>query len=314
MSAIRYRLEKKCLEDITDDDTKETYKRGIRKFETFLLENKISQRQALRTLSGKDCVTFIQNYCDWLVEKNYTAATVHTYLSPVAKACGVNLASIDKPPRISAKTTKGRSGEKNRQGKRDLENEKYKRITEFAAAVGIRRSEYAKLTGKDILYDAVSGKPIGVRVISGKGGKDTINYILPQHQDTVARIVSGIADDQKIFSREEMKTRADLHQFRRKIAVEAYDYYSHLPPDDLAKLKQELIEIYCTTKKGVTPEKITRFKRELDKGDYVLRGANAEKARLAGRPVRYSRVGLFAVSILNLSHFRNDVTVNHYLQ
>ncbi|MCD8014607.1 MAG: hypothetical protein LUG99_15820 [Lachnospiraceae bacterium] len=315
MSGLRYQLAQKCLDPNMDDHSRDTYLRGIKRFEDYAKENGISQRKAIKGAKKHD-LYLLQDYSNWLVLRGYTAATVHTYLTPICKAFGVSMDKIDKPPRISSHTTKGRvetKKVKNPQGVADLTKEKYHRITEFASAVGIRRSEYGKLLGKDIIYDN-DGMPIGVQVRSGKGGKDTINYILPQHQETVARIVKGIRSDEKIFTDHEMKTKANLHQYRRLIATEAYQYYHSFSPEDREKLKQDLIDTYISTKKGVTKEKVNRFKRELEKGDYILRGANAAKARQEGRPLRYDRVSLYAISCYHLAHYRLDVTVNNYLQ
>ncbi|MCC8045119.1 MAG: hypothetical protein LIP12_06425 [Clostridiales bacterium] len=73
--------------------------------------------------------------------------------------------------------------------------------------------------------------------------------------------------------------------------------------------------MYIAEKKGVTPEKIERFRREINNPKpYILRGTNAEKARREGRPLKYDRLCLFAISIRHLAHWRIDVTVNSYLQ
>ncbi len=80
-------------------------------------------------------------------------------------------------------------------------------------------------------------------------------------------------------------------------------------------LKNELLDAYIKEKKGVTPEKIEHFRRELNNPKpYILRGTNAEKARQEGRPLQYDRLSLYLISSRHLAHWRIDVTVNSYLQ
>lgn len=313
MSGLKRNFEMKCMASIKNDTSRETYRQGLKKFEEYLDEKGISQRKAIRASNNGD-VDFVQKYCDWLVDvKHYAPSTVHTYLTPITRSFGISLYDIDKPARVSSQTTKGRIAEKNPRGKADAQKEKYERIIRFASSVGIRRSEYAKLYGRDIVYNS-EGKPVAVHVARGKGGKETMQHILPCYQDDVLSVVSGVAPDEKIFSNEEMRVSSDLHGYRRSVARTAYTYYSNLSPAEREEVKKQLIEIYRTTKKGVTPAKVEHFARQLEEKDYILRGANAEKARLEGRPLRYDRFALHCVSLCHLAHFRLDITVNSYLQ
>ena len=55
------------------------------------------------------------------------------------------------------------------------------------------------------------------------------------------------------------------------------------------------------------------FSQELADGRYYLRGANRRVAVERGRPTSYDRLSLACVSLFHLSHFRNEVTVKHYM-
>lgn len=55
------------------------------------------------------------------------------------------------------------------------------------------------------------------------------------------------------------------------------------------------------------------FSQELADGQYHLRGANRRVAIERGHPTAYDRLALACVSVFHLSHFRNEVTVKHYM-
>lgn len=60
-------------------------------------------------------------------------------------------------------------------------------------------------------------------------------------------------------------------------------------------------------------KKEKEFAAEMADGLYCLRGANRQAALLNDRPVSYDRFALCCVSVFALSHWRNEVTVKHYM-
>jgi hypothetical protein len=56
-----------------------------------------------------------------------------------------------------------------------------------------------------------------------------------------------------------------------------------------------------------------RFRKQMEDGTYYLRGANRQAAIERGRPVEYDRLGLLAVSVFSLSHWRLDVVSKFYI-
>lgn len=307
MGLIIHAIEATCMQPVMDDHTRQAYHFAVKKFEKWIKEEGISQRKAVRS-GGTDLV---QQYTDWLVSEGYSAWTVHSYVAPICKGYRISMSLIDKPPRVASSITKGRKAEVNPQGKRDMEKEKYQRIISFAKATGLRRFDYGRLTPADIHFDA-AGEPEYIAVKS-KGGKITHQAILPAHRETVKNTITGIKADEKVFETKELRLHTDLHAIRRQVAAEAYKYYCALPDNEKEKLKEKLLETYKSEKKGVTPEQIRKFEKQLNMPYYCLRGANRAKAIAEGKPVRYNRVCLLACNIYHLSHFRCDVGIASYL-
>lgn len=99
-----------------------------------------------------DCQEHIQDYADWLAQQSKSASTVHTYLAGVCLVYEVPLADIQKPKRVVSENIRSR-GVKNVDNRKDTAREVSPRLYDFASAVGIRRAEYARLRGSDLLYD-----------------------------------------------------------------------------------------------------------------------------------------------------------------
>ena len=88
------------------------------------------------------------------------------------------MGQIDKPKRTADMITRGRDTDANAQGKREITQERFRRLVLVQEAVGLRRSELAKLRGRDLQTDE-SGY-LCIYVHSGKGGKN--NYKGYYHQ------------------------------------------------------------------------------------------------------------------------------------
>ena len=80
--------------------------------------------------------------------KQYSVATIHTYLAPICKAVDINMNRIRKDKRSSDKIIRGRVKSKNSQGKHQETDSRFSRLVNFQRAVGIRRSELKKIKRK----------------------------------------------------------------------------------------------------------------------------------------------------------------------
>lgn len=266
-----------------------------------------------------ECEPYIQAYIDCLVAQGKSPSTIHTYAAGLCHFYGEPLALYELPKRHTAEYTRGR-GAKASSARRDVQPENSPRLAALAAAVGCRRAEYAKLRGDDLVTDE-SGH-LCVRIRSGKGKKFQLQRILPQHAELVKSYFDGTSD--YLFSKAEMNNKINLHSQRAALAWEAYTYYKErldTEPAYRAQLRAELqARIHAMNQRNIEVARTkgkrwdgARWDEREFTGIYHLRGKNRALARRLGRPLSYDKAALLAVSILHLSHYRNDVTVASYI-
>ncbi|HFI0227478.1 TPA: hypothetical protein ACGOUX_001395, partial [Streptococcus suis] len=162
-----------ATKDVTNNTSRTSYKRSATRFSNWAKVNNIKKISDITE-------EVLQQYHDDLQQdpKGYTAATIHTYLAPIAKAVGINLNRIRKQKRTSDKIVRGRKFESNQQGKKQELNSRFSRLMEFQKVVGIRRNELKNLIGSDLKFDKHGNCYIHVK--RGKGGKKQLQYILPK--------------------------------------------------------------------------------------------------------------------------------------
>lgn len=305
-----------ATKNVTNNTSRTSYKRSATRFAKWAKANSIKRIADITE-------EVIQQYHDDLQQdpKQYTPATIHTYLAPICKAAGINLNRIKKQKRTSDKIVRGRKHEANEQGKSQELNSRFSRLVEFQKVVGIRRNELKNLTSQDLKIDEYGNCYIFVK--RGKGGKKQMQYILPKDIALVKQTFSGIGENEPVFTDEEMKNQINLHGLRAQHARDSYFFYlekiqqnpkmrlalSHLLitrwEEGHQKLKQESPKQYDRQRRNF----IYDLRDEL----YILRGTNKSKALASGMPIEYNRLALMAVSVLNLSHWRLSVTVTNYI-
>lgn len=300
---------------IRNTNTKHLYNRAFEKFSAW------AKTQGIRDASTVTAEV-IQNFERSLEAdpRQYSPATIHGYLAPICRAAGVPMDAIRKPKRTAGRIRRSRRETANLQGKREAEKEENRRLIDFQRAVGIRRSELARLRGKDLVRE---GNQIYVFVERGKGGKRQKQWILPADRAAVIKTFSGIGPEDLVFSRAEMANKIDLHALRAECARRCYEYYAQLiksSPRGAERLRKALLNRFDAEHakmREVDPQgfrrKREKFIDDMKRTPYLLRGENKEKAVAAGQPVEYSRLALLAVSVFHLSHWRLDVTVTNYL-
>ncbi len=305
-----------ATKDVTNNTSRTSYKRSATRFAKWAKENNI---KSISDITEE----VLQQYHDDLQQdpKQYTAATIHTYLAPIAKAAGINLNRIRKQKRTSDKIVRGRKHEANQQGKRQELNSLFSRLIEFQKVVGIRRNELKNLTGQDLKIDEYGNCYIFVK--RGKGGKKQMQYILPKDIKLVKQTFSGIGENEPIFTEEEMNNQINLHALRAQHSRDSYFYYLdkiNSNPNIKHSLKSLLIQRWENGHQKLKKESQSKYERQrrnfiYDLRDelYILRGTNKSKALASGMPIAYNRLALMAVSVLNLSHWRLSVTVTNYI-
>lgn len=307
--SVQSTLIESALKGITDNQTVTAYKKDCKLFAAFCKEQGVKRPDQLQ---GRE-KELLQEYEKELEASGYSAATIHRRLAAPCKATGISMSEIEKPKRTSGKITRSRNEKANRQGKREIEDERYSRLVTFQKAVGIRRAELARLTATDLTEDE-SGY-LCVNVSRGKGGKRQLQRLLPEDEGTVLEIFQNADPEHKLFSKEEMQNKIDLHRLRREHAQRAYKYYADRlknEPGYKYELRKELAARYREFHRPGDSNK--RFLHDImNEEPYRLRGENRQKAIEQGKETEYNRLALMAVSVLHLSHWRPGVAVVNYL-
>ena len=305
--SIQYKLCREALRDVNTDRTVVTYKRSIKQYAAWEKKN-----PSVRAL---DPAERVQRWERSLESAGASPATIHTKLAPVCKGFGISMSEIDHPRRTSDKITRGRRASANERGRAEVERERFSDSVTLSRASGLRRAELGRVSASDYVMDE-SGYPC-LRV-KGKGGKVQYQRILPAHQQAVEELAKYrfdfFDDSAPMLRRDEMGSHINYHGFRAEVAREAYAYYAgrlQAEPAYADQLRAELVARYDAFHRAGAGERERFIKSSY--GVYKLRGANAEKARSAGRPTQYDRLALLAVSVFHLSHWRLDVTVTNYM-
>lgn len=136
-----------ALKGITDNQTITAYKKDCKLFAAYCKEQGVKRPDQLQ---GKE-KELLQGYEKQLEASGYSPATIHRRLAAPCKATNISMSEIEKPKRTSGKITRSRNEKANRQGKREIEDERYSRLVTFQRAVGIRRAELSRLTGADLV-------------------------------------------------------------------------------------------------------------------------------------------------------------------
>ena len=228
-----------------------------------------------------ECSTHVQDYADFLVAQGKSPSTIHTYLAGICRICGVPLADIQKPIRVVAENTRSR-GTKAVDGRADSSREASPRLYDFACIAGIRRAEYLHLTPKDLVEDDFGNPCILVR--KGKGGKRQLQRILPEELPAIKVVFDAPADEQHLFSRDELKNKIDLHHLRAQRAQKMYRYYLDRIETETGYRAQLISEIRHVWEQDDEARKSNgyRAKRWSDMkvtGNYILRGNNRKLAK-----------------------------------
>ena len=314
--SLKHQIRTAALTGITDSDSLRAYRRACDAFSVWAKEQGLRDLQAV----SRD---IIQRYADYLVSRpeGYSAFTVHLRLAPICKAAGINMAEIRKPKRTAGRIQRGRSATKTGRGEREAGQERFQRLVELQKCIGIRRAELARLTGGDLIEDDHGGMYIHVR--RGKGGKEQLQYVLPDDRETVRRIFDGIGPDDRVFSDAEMRNHINLHGMRASHARACYSFYNDLVTGNPAAseaLRASLLRRWDDGHRRLLKHDAGRYRaarrafcEDLDDRPYLLRGENREKAVRLGLPTEYNRLALMAVSVFHLSHWRLSVSVVNYM-
>ena len=134
---------------IHSHSTMQVYCREVERFTRWLRTQGVKSR-----CSDEEAAAHVQEYLDALVEDGKSENSVHVAAAALAKVLhhvGVRMSDLEKPCRTAA-PHKGRQEAPSLAGRRDaqMDSEEHERLARFALAVGIRRSEYRSLRGRNL--------------------------------------------------------------------------------------------------------------------------------------------------------------------
>ncbi len=315
LGSLKYQISQLRLEPFDQKHKKSMSSNTVKQYKKHAQEFGAWCKEHYKCKTVDECKKHIQDYSDYLRASGKSASTIHTYLAGVCRVLDVPLDTINKPIRVVAHNMRSR-GVKPVDARRDAGREASPRLYDFAQVVGIRRAEYLHLTPDDLVFDDF-GRPC-VLVRKGKGGKRQLQRILPEELPAIKAVFDAPADEEHLFSRDELKNKIDLHHLRALRAQKMYRYYLDKIENTPRYREQLITEIRHTWEHDDDTRKENgyRAKRWSDMkvtGNYVLRGNNRKLAQKHGLPLQYDRLALLAVSIFHLSHWRHDVTVANYL-
>lgn len=289
------------------ESTREQYERDCDKFIQYVKETRGTER--VKEKLYKDLVN---GYIRELQSRGVSNDTVHTYIVGVTQGLGLSLNDFDLEKRGIPK--KGRERGFELTGK----------ASDIGRCLGFRASEYRRLKGKDL--QSRDGH-LFVVLDKGKGGKRQEQYILPPHEKEIKRVFEGVGKDEYVFSKQELKSfvHANEHAARRELAREGYEYYkglSRAEKDELLKeCHRRFLHKYDKAYKD-NPEKARKKGEEAWVKEMKLiakspvrycRGAIKAELIRQGRQPFFDRECILLVSVLNLAHYRENVTIKNYL-
>lgn len=291
------------------DLTIKSYKANNSRFSEFCKsEIKVKSFKALEDYGFKQA---LGKYVSYLIDSGKSPHTIHTMIAPVCKACNISMADIGKPKRKAAEVKRGRYIVSRSEREENLQ--RYKTAVEFQRVVGCRVEDLRKLTGGALRKR--SDGALYVYLPAGKGGKDQLQRVLPEHEQLVRDTFKGVGKGEKVFKAEEISKNINYHGMRADHAKYSYKYYCELVKDPVEKDKlKKWLERKYITYGNPSDYALKQFRKEINSDvPYKLRGDNLNLAIDKGYPVEYDRLALMAVSVEHLSHWRLSVTVSNYM-
>lgn len=298
--------------------TRRNYIRACHAFDAWRKEQGFSNKAVAKAPSD-----YVKQWRDALAEAGYSTSTIHTYIAGACCGLGISMAGI---ARAGTSADKRKSLGKSVRAEKALERPENAEIVRFQKMVGGRRAALQRLKGGDLVRDE-SGEWC-IQFLRDKGGKDQLQRIAPENLEAVQSYFKDKGPDELLFPKP-IDKNLDLHGLRAKHARAEYARYAAIcsTPEGRAAMRAQLwrrfknpqfgCKAWLTAKAKGDRTGMRRAERafaaEMAEGRYHLQRANRATAKLRGRPTSYDRLALCCVSVFALSHWRNEVTVKHYI-
>lgn len=298
--------------------TRRNYLRACAAFDTWRKNESYSNKAV-----AKNPLFYVQEWRDYLLQTGYSTGTVHTYIAGVCCGLGMPMSGII---RAGTSADKRKSLGACARAQKALARKENADIVAFQKMIGGRRTALQRLTGSDLVQDE-SGQWC-VRFLRDKGGKSQLQRIAPQDLEKVRAYFEHVAPTELLFP-EKIDHNLDLHGLRAEHARNEYERYAKIcaTPEGRAEMRRQLWARFKSQTYGCKAWLVAKqrndtagmrraeaaFQSEMADGTYYLQRANRRVAIQRGRPVGYNRLALCCVSVFSLSHWRNEVTVKHYM-
>lgn len=312
---MRMRINAHCTKQ--SNHTRKNYKRACAQFDKWRKETGLSNR-----IVRQDPRLAAEQWRDHLISKGYAASTIHTYIAGVCCGLGIDMTGIARHGTSEDKTKSLGCSARSRAAR---ENPANSGIVRFQELVGGRRAALSRLTGANYVLDE-SGQPC-VLFTRDKGAKTQKQRLAPEDAEKIRQFFVNTGPDKLLFP--SIDRDLDLHHLRALHARRELERYTEVcsSPEGRAEMRKQLWARYTDPDIGCAAylravasgdrRRAARlqylFEQEMAEGQYHLRGANRRVALKRGLPTAYDRLALCCVSVFSLSHWRNEVTVKHYL-
>ena len=312
---MRMRVKEHC--STKSNKTKRNYTKACAAFDLWRKSAGLSNKTVRSDPRGA-----LSQWRDALKEEGYAASTIHTYISGAACGLGADMTGI---ARHGTAENKSKSLGHSERHIAAMKKESNADIIRFQKMVGGRRSALMRLRGRELTLD--ESNQLCIVFHGDKGGKTQRQRILPEHQDAVRAYFARVEPDEFLFPT--ISKDLDLHYLRALCAKDAYYYYEKLcsTPEGRVEMRKQLwkrytdpeigCKAYLLAKERGDTKRMQRhlylLQQEIADGQYHLRGANRRVAIERGLPTSLDRLSLACVSTFHLSHFRNEISVKHYM-
>lgn len=297
--------------------TRKSYIQACACFDRWRRENGYSNADIRR--HPRDAV---EAWRDHMLDEGYSVGTIHTYASGIC--CGLQI-PMDGIIRSGNAMDKTKSLGLSRRSQLAMADPKNAEIIRFQRMVGGRRTALQRLTGSD-LVERDGG--LYIRFLRDKGGKNQLQYILPEDAEQVRAYFESVGPEERLFP-EPFHRDLDLHLLRAEHARRVYAHFARLcsTEEGRAELRRRLwqrytdpvygCKAYLEAQRTGNQEAMRalriRYAAEMADGPYYLRGPNRRVARERGLPIVYDRLAILSCSVFALSHWRTDIAVKSYL-
>jgi len=160
----------------------------------------------------------VEEYLQHRIDSSLSAWTIKLDSSSLAKLYGCKTTDfkIQTPARLRSDIQRSRNEVAH---KKEFSETRNREVVDFAKGTGLRRHEMKQLKSSNLIEK--NGK-LYVHVERGKGGKVRFAEVRNEYREIVQERFNRVGSGEKIFQKDELKNRMDIHGYRRNYAQLLY--------------------------------------------------------------------------------------------